>query len=403
MISRFFFGFVLLGLFVAWVGCDPNPEPNTEPSAELVQDGGISKDASAPVDQGVPKEEKAPDQAPPPEGGVVDVGPVKAEAGKWKWVDVSESKCGFGTPTGFALNPSPQSDAKRVLIYLQGGGACWDNKGLIGNCFSPQPSATNLTGYGQAQFSREGTLRAPFFSRTPDTNVFANDHMVFIPYCSGDVYAGNSKILSLDDEKTMYFNGHNNMKAFLARIVATFPNATEVVISGSSAGGFGASMNWWLVQKFFGDKVKVHLLNDSGHPFNAPDTRWKTWVGNWKIVFPEGCADCDQGIDQILIHYEKTLIANGHKMAFLTYHRDQVIRLFYGGDLGKAENFEAAVFKLFDKMDGFKNVHYFGLPGESHTMMGSYTSLSNASGVKLNLWIKAMMEDDASVWKSYRK
>jgi hypothetical protein len=224
--------------------------------------------------------------------------------------------------------------------------------------------------------------------------------MIYIPHCTGDVYAGNSQLKN-SSGKTMYFHGHKNMRAFLSRIAATFTKVKEVYISGSSAGGFGSSMNWWLAQEYFGN-IKVHLLNDSGPPFDPKPGRYETWVKAWKLVTPTGCTDCDKSISNILTHYEKIFLAKGHKMGFLSYDRDQVIRLFFNHLDLKGDDFKADLYTLYDRLDKTQNTHYFGMAGTSHTMMGGAKTLSNKSGVVLGDWIKWMVEDDPK-WKSYRQ
>jgi hypothetical protein len=50
------------------------------------------------------------------------------------------------------------------------------------------------------------------------------------------------------------------MAAYLKRIVPTFPDPSRVILSGSSAGGYGALANWWQTQQAFGD-VRVDLID----------------------------------------------------------------------------------------------------------------------------------------------
>src|SRR2546430_2485329 len=48
-----------------------------------------------------------------------DQQPLSATPGTWTWIDVPESKCQDGTPTGFAINVQDTSD---LFIFYEGGG-----------------------------------------------------------------------------------------------------------------------------------------------------------------------------------------------------------------------------------------------------------------------------------------
>src|SRR5215468_7682801 len=50
--------------------------------------------------------------------------PLTAPSEQWTWVDFPNTACGNGMPTGLAVNLTTKSS--RVLVYLEGGGACWD-------------------------------------------------------------------------------------------------------------------------------------------------------------------------------------------------------------------------------------------------------------------------------------
>lgn len=380
-------------------------EPTPEPAQEVAPDAGPEPVVDAgdePTPETVPENspevtpETTTDTEPQPDG-------VKVEPKKWVWVDVPGSRCGYGSQTGFGINASP--GAEMLYIYLQGGGACWKDNGLVGNCFSVQPTAFNLKGFDKKKFESDNLTKSQLksftFRRDSPINPFANAHHAFIPYCTGDVFSGSTQV-KFKNGKTMYFQGHTNMKMFLNRLKSTFPNLKRVVIAGSSAGGFGAAINWGLTQKIFGDKVIVDLLDDSGPPMSPSAKQWKEWRDTWKIVPPPGCKDCDLGIDNIFNHYAATLLKNGRRMAFLSFDRDSVIRTFYGLNDLTGRRFKDRLTLLLDRMDQVKGAHYYVLPGSRHTMLISGTdSLKNKKKVELTRWIEWFVKGDKS-WSSYR-
>lgn len=422
LMMRKLFLLFAVGLLVSfsWISCGPAATDEST-SEQVAQENTSTTDASSPEgtnSEGTSGSEPVQDDATgndagpsepvadetPQEAGPTDeaTGGINAPPKQWTWVDVPESKCGYGSQTGFAVNPG-EAGAKKLFIYMQGGGACWDNKGPF-NCFaSPQQrTAVNLEGYDKAKFEQDPTKSAALFLRTP-LNPLSDAHFAYIPYCSGDVFNGNGEIKSQDGNQTMTFNGHKNMQAFIKLMVATFPNVEEVIVSGSSAGGFGAMLNWWLVQEKFGSNVKVHLLNDSGQPFNPIAVLLQQQVTNWKTIAPADCNDCATGgIEAYFAYYKKGLLTQGNKMGLLSYDKDKVIRGFYGLQDPTGEDFKTALSKVYDEMDKINNAHYYGLEGEEHVLLGGAATLKNSSDVLLLDWIKAMLAGSAD-WKSYRK
>ncbi len=387
---------------------EPGPEsglePGPEPGPELVVDAGSGNESATPEPT---QDNSVSDAGSPPESTIpewINGQPVQAPSQKWTWVDVKGSKCGYGTQTGFGINLNP--GAKRAFIFLQGGGGCWTRYDVIGSCFKLVNSSLYLTGFNKSVFAVDAftlvTLNSFFFKRVK-ANVFQNDHYVFIPYCTGDVHSGDGTMKSLLG-RTMHFHGHKNMKLFLARIVPTLKGVKEVYIAGSSAGGFGAALNWGLVQQAFGNHVKVHLINDSGPPMEPGKGRWNTWVKAWNMAMPPGCPNqCKTDISAIIDHYKKTLMKQGRKMAFLSYDKDAIINTFFGYGDPLGNTFQKGIKGLIKVMDTIFNAEYFILSGRSHTMLlvGPENIKDSKTKVTLPQWIEWMVKDDPS-WKGIK-
>jgi len=57
---------------------------------------------------------------------------IEAPELRWSFVGFPDSRCANGTSTGIAINPI--EDPQGLLIFMQGGGACWDsNTCLVAN------------------------------------------------------------------------------------------------------------------------------------------------------------------------------------------------------------------------------------------------------------------------------
>jgi len=319
-------------------GGTPPPSPISDGGVDL--GGGDVDLGGGDVDAGPPPADAGglPTTSPGYEPGA----PITATAGAWTWVDFPDARCQDGSPTGLAVNPSP-TGSDRLVIYLEGGGACFNDL----TC----STVANPNGFTAANFGRGP--RNGIYDRSDATNPFRDWNIVYIPYCSGDIYAGNNPIPQRIAGVDKVFLGYVNMGHFLNRIVPTFADASMVVITGSSAGGFGAAFNFDRTQAAFGD-VPVHLLDDSGPIMSSTflsaclqDVLRDTW--NLDATLPPTCTECrtrGTGLSNALPH----VIARhpDRRFALLSATRDNVIRFFMGFGLSAScslpDNYPSAQF-----------------------------------------------------------
>jgi hypothetical protein len=187
-------------------------------------------------------------------------------------------------------------------------------------------------------------LQAPYtdgiFDNTNPDNPFQNWSQVYIPYCTGDAHFGTNPSAQLPDgvnpfqTNTWHFVGYLNMQKFIGRLVPTFSNVDQVVLTGSSAAGLGAGLNFGMVQDAFG-KIPVALVDDSFPPFTGTQDITPCLQGIVRPLWgldqslPSDCAECsdpDGGIANILpywLHkYPKI------QLGLVSSIHDQIIRLF---------------------------------------------------------------------------
>lgn len=226
-----------------------------------------------------------PDTTGTTTGGVIDcdVGePIDAPDDTWTWVPFPETSCAYDGTAGILVNPS--AGTRNLMIYLQGGGACFNED----DC-----DALQIDGIDDALIIEEMSNR-PQLDRTVVTNPFADYDYVFVPYCTGDFHTG-------DNVSAYGANhvGHANLMAFLERIVPTFCDAERLVVVGSSAGGFGATFNFPYLREAF-PSIPADLIDDSG-PYLDPDwmpLAFQNQVDvNWgfQANYPANCAECNAG------------------------------------------------------------------------------------------------------------
>ena len=325
--------------------------------------------------------------------------PIDASPLEWVWVPFPETNCGDGSPTGLGINLSP--GATRALIYLEGGGACWD----WNTCFGLIPTSFHLSGYDEASFNGLLTqvyLNTLLFNREEPKNPLRDAHLVFIPYCTGDAHAGD-RVLELSgllpwEKEMMHFKGHSNLIQFLNRLVPTFSDVEHVVLAGGSAGGFGAGINWPWVAEAFQGQAGVDLLDDSGPPLEPAGDLWQTWVESWGLVLPSGCPECADGLSALLDHLRETVLLD-NRMGLASYTHDPIISIFF---TMLPSQFAGKLEELTAVFDAEAHAQYFILPGALHTMTigPGYELLESQDGMPLWFWIDQMISDDPE-WASH--
>ncbi|SMF71760.1 pectin acetylesterase-family hydrolase [Pseudobacteriovorax antillogorgiicola] len=312
----------------------------------------------------------------------------------WQWIEVPESSCRDGSNAGFFVNYSNESD--NVMIFLEGGGACFNSQ----TC-SLSPSRVSRTPPGA-----QGV-----FDRSDSSNPVANWNIVFVPYCTGDVYAGSNDNGYVSSRiQNQKFVGFRNMTRFLERIAPTFSKADQVLLTGESAGGFGAVWNYDQTQEIFGD-VPVHMIDDSGIVFSddylAPclQNRWRQLWG-LNDTLPKDCSDCQSsnggGLAQLPVFLEDKY--PDRDFGYVSSLSDSVIRLFFGYGRNNcrvifpstpASTFRAGMFEMRDDILSNQSVFYL-TEGTDHTSLsgGSFYS-KRAGGQSLNHWVADFLNRDA--------
>jgi hypothetical protein len=327
---------------------------------------------------------------------------ISAPADTWTWVDFPDSLCMNNTPTGIGVNLSATSDD--VVIFLMGGNACFNNVSCA--------VTANTDGYGAMKFAVEDALAEELFDRTNPANPLRDYSYVFVPYCTGDVHAGDRADVTIGSS-TWQFHGYKNMAAFLKRIVPTFKNASKVVLAGVSAGGFGAAFNYDQVATAF-CPTPVVLIDDSGPPMGVefvPACLQKHFVDTWGLAatLPSDCSDCvnDQGVfmEPMIAHIvgkypDKTL-------GLISSEEDETIRRFWGygeNDCASLPGIPAAypaakytqgLEDLRDRIIGDKaRFKAFLVPGTEHVFLDDDPSMVTAGGVTLQTWLTQALNGD---------
>jgi hypothetical protein len=245
-------------------------------------------------------------------------------------------------------------DRKKLLIFLQGGGACWQG---FYNC--------NVEADVQAP-PENGPYPGVFDPSSPD-NPFADYSVVYMPYCDGSTFGGDNDVNDpawqafIEEEAglptgfgppTRHHRGLRNVSAGMDVAGDMFPDAKQITVMGHSAGGVGvAAFAPFLTRFVFGNNAKLTIYNDAGPiavnlgnpppPFGTgPDTSWLSVFArqnDWQFqqFYPQSCIDdglCNAfGQQTGIIHWR---LANDSTIreGFYETDSDRTNRFFAQGD-----------------------------------------------------------------------
>jgi len=323
--------------------------------------------------------------------------------GDWFWVDFPESRCRNDTTTGIGVR---HGSSDKLVIYFEGGGACFNTS----TCLLNDP----FSNFGAIQFTAwaAGIGGGGIFDNASEDNPVADWSFVYVPYCTGDVHAGDKDDAGVPGVfGAQQFVGYRNVALYLERIVPSFAGASHVLVTGESAGGFGAAFNYDRIADAWPGS-QVTLLDDSGPPFGdmylAPCMQ-KEWRSLWNLddTIPADCSECfspDGGGISNLATYLATK-HEGQKFGLYSSLQDAVIRTFFGyglnnclGGVMTGPQFETGLYDLRDNILGDDpSWASFFAPGSNHTITASplfYTT--TVDGVRLVDWIAELLAGQTS-------
>lgn len=312
---------------------------------------------------------------------------------KWEYHSATGARCRDGSEAAYYLKR--EGFDKKLLIYLEGGGAC----------FNALTCSQNPSRVGDQFPGKEGI----FADR--DDNPLRDYNVMYVPYCTGDVFVGSRSNVNVPGVGTQQFVGHQNLEKFLDQVQKQLPEIEEIVLSGISAGGFGAVFQLPLVKDRW-PAVPVTMLTDSGVPLEDQFLRpclQRTIREYWGLnaILPRDCADCRNedggGLTAILRYLDENYTDKQHGVVLST--RDSVLRLFFGFSLNEcrpllplmpAGTYEKGIQSL--KQNYLRgNLKTYIVPGETHTYIRDNRFYATSlEGQSLASWVQALLDQKAT-------
>ena len=351
---------------------------------------------------------------PPADGNVADCragvkngAPIEAPADTWTWVAIPGAKCRDGSSTGIGVRMHP--GATQLAIYMEGGGACFHDASCAINDVLASWDENTFDAWAAA------TGSAGIFDTRRDDNPLRGWNMVYVPYCTGDVHAGAREHVDVPGAtapKDQMFVGFTNVGYYLERLVPTFATSSHVLVTGTSAGGFGAAFNYdRIAQAFCG--ARVTLVDDSGPPMSddylAPCLQ-KRWRSLWNLdaTLPADCPACRGADGGGIVNYVDYIAKKypSQQLGLISANQDSVISLFFGygeNDCAGLDGpsapmagakFAAGLDELRGKYFSQANLGSYIVPSTSHTWETALTFYSTTvQSTPLTTWMNQIVNE----------
>ena len=327
------------------------------------------------------------DPAGVPTGGPDPSGP-DSPGRDTQWEEVvpgGTCACADGSEWSFWVR---DADPSKVVLFLDGGGACWDATTCA---FTTEESTTydwNVAGQGPS----EGGV----FDTTTAENPFRDYTYVFVPYCTGDVHLGDVT-REYSPDLTVEHNGFVNGSAALAYLQEHYPGAEQVVVVGESAGSVAAPVYGGLVADQFPDAQVTVVADSSGAYPDDPDINssilatWGTFdtMPDWEVN--EGLTASDWGIPRFWIQaglHDPDLV-----LARFDFAYDEVQTLFMDLIGADSSDLPASIDANEAAIEAAGVVqHSYTAPGDEHTIMADGPLFEmEVDGVRLVDWVSALV------------
>ncbi len=254
--------------------------------------------ASSPPTSEPPVTDEASTVTAGPAGATLPATETVATDAVWeKVVPGGDCACADGTEFNFWVR---EADPARVVLFLEGGGACFDPTSCA---FTEEESTTydwNISPDDEP--SSKGGIVA---FDNPD-NPFADYSFVYVPYCTGDVHLGDVT-REYSPELTVEHVGMVNGTAALSYLAENFADAEQVVVVGESAGSIASPVYAGLVSDLLPDAQVTVYADGSGAYPDDPDLNaglgglWGTFetMPDWEVN--EGLTPQDWGIPRFWV------------------------------------------------------------------------------------------------------
>jgi len=308
---------------------------------------------------------------------------------------------------------SKKGASKNLVVYFEGGGACWDNLTCSFPIGSGLPSPAPQFYVSQIAPGTNPANYSGMFDQANPANPVKDWSIVYIPYCTGDIHTGsatkqyvNAGNPFLPASYNIQHRGFDNFMVVLDWIRKNFDAPKSILVTGSSAGGYGASANFPYIADSY-PNAHMYVLADASQGVSTPafDTgnpgrnSWNPQLPQWIFGAPPTSVPSSELLRRATEAYPHA------KVSQFTTALDDVQVAFYGvmkafyGPGGACPNpavdwNQQMLGTLTSYGDETRNFRYYLADGTYHTIMRSplfYTESS--AGIDYSSWLGSMLSN----------
>ncbi|MDP1901489.1 MAG: pectin acetylesterase-family hydrolase [Rubrivivax sp.] len=182
--------------------------------------------------------------------------------------------------------------SKNLVVFFEGGGACWDSLTCTFPTVAGLPAQVPQLFMPAVPANNNPANYDGIFRTDNPANPVKDWSIVYIPYCTGDLHAGSSTktyanvghpVFPLPSTFEIQHKGFDNFMVVLDWVKKHIDAPKSVLVAGSSAGGYGASVNFPWVAKTY-PNAHMYVIADGSQGVMTP-----TWDastpgrGSWNL------------------------------------------------------------------------------------------------------------------------
>jgi hypothetical protein len=322
-------------------------------------------------------------------------------------------RCGFDDDPDYHFFVK-RGSVNKVLVYYQGGGACWENLTCgIPVCKDGADPVSDDPDNSSGGFADLGN---------PD-NPFKDWNIVFATYCTCDIHFGDADQVYSGPlpEVAISHRGFQNAKVVEKFAREHFLNPEVVFVTGSSAGGYGALFHGPLLHEAW-PASRFHVLGDASNGVITADflqNEFENWnflanipdeipgvvesisSGEGMVAYVEAVADFYDGTNWA--HYTSAYDGGsggqtGFYNVMLNANNPIAALTWWEGSCSFNEVMVDQVTETFDRVPA--NYRYYIGAGSRHTMYGNDKVYSDQSGGESQTivdWVNDMISYDRAL------
>lgn len=194
-----------------------------------------------------------------------------------------------------------------LVIFLQGGGACWSDFCLAIDSAPP------------------GIPLLEILNPELENNPVKDWDVAYVPYCDASLFAGDIDVdEDGDGSPDRFHRGLQNISAAVDQASRDFPSPSRIMLAGSSGGGYGTIVASQVVRARYPD-APIYIVQDSGlgigKGMEDPEFIWELVDEfNARALIEATCGDClDSGHLTPMVHWILENDSNVWVSAFSTY------------------------------------------------------------------------------------